>query len=275
MGLALSSVALGLADGDTSLDIVTANESSDSVRTRTGSGDGTFFQGIAPRSATGRDRPVAVAFANVLSGTPKDLAVVNFGDNSLSIFAASGNGSYFLPNDSNSNLSVGTNPTAVVVADVDGDSTVDLIVTNSVGNTMTVIRQNLNGTFTAPVTYAVGAGASGVAVGNLNGDSALDLVVTNKTDGTVSILLNNGNGTFGSQATLPAGVNPTSVALADLNRAARSTSSRRASPTIRWASDWARATARSVHCRRSPPAPARSRSPSRTSMATPSRTWWS
>ena len=43
MGLTPSSVALGLADGDTSLDIVTANESSDSVTTRTGSGDGTFF----------------------------------------------------------------------------------------------------------------------------------------------------------------------------------------------------------------------------------------
>src|SRR5262249_46423483 len=74
-----------------------------------------------------------------------------------------------------------------------------------------------DGTFAAPVSYAVGYGPQSGAVGDLDGDSALDLVVANNGSNTVSVLKNQGDGTFAAAVSYAAGANPRSVAVGDLN----------------------------------------------------------
>jgi Bacterial Ig-like domain (group 3)/FG-GAP-like repeat len=122
----------------------------------------------------------------------------------------------------------GTNASSVAVADLNGDSVPDLVVTNWSGEangdgTVSVLLGTGNGTFGTPVSYDAGVqAANSVAVGDVNGDGVPDLIVaglcTICVRGLVSVLLGNGDGTFQSAITYGSGgVSPHSVAVADLN----------------------------------------------------------
>jgi 6-phosphogluconolactonase (cycloisomerase 2 family) len=93
----------------------------------------------------------------------------------------------------------------------------DLITANYGSGTVSVLLGNGDGSFQAPVTYAVGSNPIWVAVGDLNGDGKLDLAVANYGSGTVSVLMGNGDGTFQSAVNYAVGSNPRGVAIADLD----------------------------------------------------------
>src|SRR5207247_1264376 len=97
----------------------------------------------------------------------------------------------------------GTYPNSVTVADVAGDGQPDIVVTNYLAGTVSVLQGVGDGTFLAPAPYAVGVRPTSVMAADLvdqNGkatpDSRLDLVVANSGDGTVSVLPADGEGTF-------------------------------------------------------------------------------
>jgi hypothetical protein len=110
-------------------------------------------------------------------------------------------------------------PTAVVVADFNGDGKPDLAFTMN-HQTVAVGFGNGDGTFQAPITYEAG-GASGLSVGDFNGDHKPDLVVGDSLphpqQSTVSVLLNDGKGGFLAARRFAVGSTPFRVALADLN----------------------------------------------------------
>ena len=108
----------------------------------------------------------------------------------------------------------------VVIADLDGDSALDLAVTGWSGDAITVLLNNGDGTFSDGASYATSVdGASGLVAGDLNKDGALDLVVTPARDTStdLSVLLNNGDGTFAAAVLSPAGANMTGPVLGDLD----------------------------------------------------------
>ena len=94
---------------------------------------------------------------------------------------------------------VGAQPNSAVVADFNGDGLPDFATANSYDNTVTVVLQNLDGTFQPPVKYAVGNSPASLQVGDVNHDGKPDLVVVNLSDNTLSVLLGNGDGTFQTQ----------------------------------------------------------------------------
>jgi hypothetical protein len=123
-----------------------------------------------------------------------------------------------------------TNPSAVALADLNGDGKPDLVVTLAKINKL---RIYFNGTtpgqdpaFTASSPeYITGANPIAVAIGDLNGDGKPDLVVANAatptTNGTLTVLLNqtapgSTTPTF-TQSDLTAGATPDSVTIADVN----------------------------------------------------------
>jgi hypothetical protein len=81
-----------------------------------------------------------------------------------------------------------------------------------------VYRNNGDGTFAVPQTYAVTGSptSNAVAVGDFNRDGKLDIVTAN-SDSTMSVLLNNGNGTFGAAQNYAIGGPGNSVAVGDFN----------------------------------------------------------
>jgi len=79
-------------------------------------------------------------------------------------------------------------PTSITVADVNGDSNDDLVVSNGSSNAVTVIPGNGDGTFGAPVDLPMGASPTAVAADDFNNDGGIDLATANAA-GSVSVAL--------------------------------------------------------------------------------------
>ena len=105
---------------------------------------------------------------------------------------------------------VGSRPTSLVVADLNGDGKPDLAVANLNGTTVSVLLNKGDGTFAARVDYPTGAQPFSVAAADLNGDGKPDLAVANAGigNGRVSVLLNNGDGTFAAKVDYATGAEP-------------------------------------------------------------------
>ena len=170
--------------------------------------------------------PVGTAPSGVAAGDfngdgKVDLSVANSGnpaagdDGNASILLGNGDGTF----QAAVNFAAGKNPSSLAVGDFNGDNRLDLAVINGDGGVgkVGVLLGNGDGTFQAPVDYAIGNGPGMVAVGDFNGDHRPDLVVENVLDATVSVLLGNGDGTFQTQVDYGVGGIPQGVVVADFN----------------------------------------------------------
>ncbi len=211
-------------------DLVVANNTSNTLSIFLGNGDGTFTTPTPATIMTGV-APVWIATGNFNTNTAianndmnLDLAVVNQGDNTISIFLGNGDGTFTPVAAPNSTLSTGagSSPAAAVAANFTSSGFTDLAVVNHLTNTLMVFLGNGDGTFKTPTTAAntiipTGAGPSSIIAADFNADGKMDLAVTNASANTVSIFLGNGNGTFASRTDYPTGNTPVWVSSGDFN----------------------------------------------------------
>jgi hypothetical protein len=124
-------------------------------------------------------------------------------------------------------FAVPENSTAIVVADLNGDGRLDMVVASGYATqdpTVSVLLGRPDGSFAPHVDYSLGLPygdvAVAVAVGDFNGDGKLDLVTLVSTQPSFQILLGNGDGTFqpavSFQLSDPLGVS--GVAVGDFNK---------------------------------------------------------
>lgn len=109
----------------------------------------------------------------------------------------------------------------VAVADVNGDSKLDILTTNEDDGAVSVLIGDGTGQFAPAKGSPFAAGQhpyEGLSVGDVNGDSKLDLVVPNILGKAVSVLLGNGSGGFATAPGSPfaVGDRPGFVTLGDL-----------------------------------------------------------
>lgn len=98
--------------------------------------------------------------------------------------------------------SVGRLPAALIAGDFTGDGQPDLVVSNVTDDTLTLLANQGNGSFSSAGTISHGPSPGDLAALDANGDSRLDLVVaTGTASGTVTTLLNQGGGNFQPAAT--------------------------------------------------------------------------
>jgi hypothetical protein len=218
-----SSIAVADFNSDGKLDVAVANNGDNTISVLFGNGDGTFQ---APVNYTVGSGPISIAFGHCLSGVPGApcLAVVNQGDNTVSVLIGKSNGSF---NATGVVYKVGRIPASVAFSDVNLDGNLDVVVANNDDSTVSVLLGDGSGDFAPAINSATGVTAStfilgSVAVGDFNGDGKPDMAVVNgsKADGAVSVLLGNGDGTFTPFAnyfisgTLPT---PVFIAIGDFN----------------------------------------------------------
>src|SRR5262245_28668510 len=132
---------------------------------------------------------VFVAVGDFNGDNKPDLAVANppngTGTGTVSVLLGNGDGTFGAPQP----FKAGPAPEAVVVADLDRDGKLDLVVANGGGtNTVSVLLGNGDGTFQPHQIFAVGNSPDSVTVGDFNGDHIPDLATGNNSDSTVSVL---------------------------------------------------------------------------------------
>jgi hypothetical protein len=164
----------------------------------------------------------------------QDLAVTNANDGTVSILIndGTGDGAFTLT----STIATGTSPSAVVAANFNEDSFVDLAVTNEGDDNVVLLLGDGAGNF------VLAGGGAGTGAGDFNvGDGPVTMLADdfdNNGDpdvagpaggfgggdgiaqggvGVVFVLLSNGDGTFQAVAEYPVGVNPRDIAISDLN----------------------------------------------------------
>jgi hypothetical protein len=175
---------------DQKLDLIAANANDGTVTVLTNNGDGTFTPASTNTVGSG---PVSFAAVDVNGDGKVDLIAANSGDSTLTVLTNNGNGGF----GSNATYNVGYYPESVAAADVNGDGKVDLISANyssdGSGNTLSVLTNNGDGTFTSWGAATVGSGSIFVTAADVDGDGTTDLISANFGVGdgnTLTVLLN-------------------------------------------------------------------------------------
>ncbi len=203
----ISWLATGDFNGDNTVDAVVAAYNHGVLSFLPGNGAGGFGPAISVPAQV--DQIVVRDFNH---DGKLDVVGVNTGfgvQNNISVFLGNGQGGFAseltfaagqeardpliadLNGDSNLDL---------VIDDFDGDSKPDIIVANSGTNTLSLVKGQGNGTFNAPVAITLPEVIDGLApVGDVSGDGRADLIVGKPISDTsieILLLVNDGNGGF-------------------------------------------------------------------------------
>jgi len=188
-----------------------------------GNGDGTLQPAVVYKTG-GFSAAFSVAVADLNGDGKLDLVAADWRctdsgpEGCVSVLLGNGDGT-FQP--AQVYASGGWNAQSLVLADVNGDNKLDILVTNGggVSSSIGVLLGNGDGTFHSAVAYGSGGGfALDLVLADVNRDSRPDLLVTNVYSNTIGVLLGNGDGTFGTAVAYSSGGQGiVSFAVADLN----------------------------------------------------------
>ncbi|MDJ0674655.1 MAG: FG-GAP-like repeat-containing protein [Calothrix sp. MO_167.B42] len=208
-------IAMADVNEDDQLDLVTANSNEDSVSVLLNDGNGNFAN--KTDYAVGRE-PESIVIGDVNGDGKLDLVTANRDGNSVSVLLNDGDGTFAAQTEIEYEST--REPRSAVLVDMNSDGKVDILTANSREDTISVVWNNGDGTFSsqsATTNYSTGNHPISVAIGDVNGDRVTDFVTANYSDNTVSVGLGNGDGTFSSTSNYAFGNNPYAVTLGDVN----------------------------------------------------------
>jgi hypothetical protein len=111
----------------------------------------------------------------------------------------------------------GFGPTWIAAGDLDNDGDLDMVAANSFGDSISVLINNGDRTFSDDVLYLAGHWPGTVALGDFDSDGETDIVTANECSDDLSLLLNHGGGTFADALTIDVPGSPRGLDTADLD----------------------------------------------------------
>jgi hypothetical protein len=217
-----------LADfnGDGLLDFAGSHHDRYEVVVMLGRGDGTFTNApgspYSARAPGKRPHTHALVAGDVNQDGKLDLVTANNEDGDISVLLGDGKGGFTRA--PGSPFPCGPSPYPVALADVNGDSNLDVVVPNTAPGptTITVLLGDGRGGFRAAPRSPFKANdrAYFVAVADLNGDGKLDIVATHDDASVATLHLGDGKGNFvqAKNSPLEIGNRGYRVVPVDLNR---------------------------------------------------------
>lgn len=215
-------------DGDGKLDVIVGNNSSNTLsilRNTSSLGVISFATKVDLTTAT---NPRDVAVGDFDGDGKPDLVAPNFSSNTVSVFknfSSTGNIIFSTKVD----YPTGNGPSRVLAADVDGDSKIDIVVTNFNSYTLSIFRNiHTSGSFSSTsfatkVDFAAGTNADGIVFGDVDYDGKSDIVISNQGASSVSVYRNTATSGAITTSSLAAkvdftvGTSPMGVVLSDMD----------------------------------------------------------
>ncbi len=212
-------------DGDGDLDLVVpvpadrmVSRQSGYVAVLTRAEDGTYASSTLSVAGDNNYDPYDLVAADLDGDGDLDLATANFSAGTITTFTRGPDGSY-------STLTFpvadyGTNPAALVVADLDGDGVVELAVANDWPGNVAVLDRGPGGAYTSTIAADLGDGSRprSIVAADLDGDGDLDLATGNYGSRNVSVLTRGSEGGYSAAVAGTTGdVWPIDLQVADLD----------------------------------------------------------
>jgi hypothetical protein len=215
-------IAVGDLNNDGHLDLAVTNQPDNTVSILLGRGDGTFQAHVDYPTDS---NPRGVWIGDLNHDGKADVVVVDeicgpkaCNSGFISVLMGNGNGTL----QGQKEYATDASPLNLAVADLNGDGKLDVVTANfyplNIGNDVSVLLGNGDGTFQPAVNYPTALGPESVAIADVNGDGKPDIAVAAGASNSVSILLGNGNGTFQAHQDYATGSNPFRIVVADFDR---------------------------------------------------------
>jgi Flp pilus assembly secretin CpaC len=221
-------------DTQKDLAVVNHDDSSISILINQGNGNFTATPGSPIKLGTSEQGPTAIASAifRLTDAThlvqPADLVIANGTSNTVAVLLGGDNFDGTFVEAAGSPFTVGTNPSAVVIADFDGDGLLDIAVANQGDNSISTFKGDGLGGFTpfpkSPFLLpATEKGSIAMTTGVFDSSGKTEIAVLNATTENVGIFQasfdNTFDGTFAeiSGSPIATGTNPVAFAAGDLN----------------------------------------------------------
>lgn len=165
---------------------------------------------LTPIPPTAGERgPVAIAQNDFNADGNQDLAIVNQATNNVTILLGRGDGTFAEATGSPISSGIGNGPVAIAAGDLNGDAKPDLAVVNQTDNTISVLLNNGDATFTvsasSPLQAGAGTSPNGIAIADFNQDGIPDIAVTNGGANTFTVFVGISGGLFTQAFQPPAG----------------------------------------------------------------------
>ena len=218
-------IALAVADltGNGVPDFVFADQSLNRVSVVYGTtGQNANSPSVVGNQTTGVLAPGAVLLKDLNGDGIPDLIVANSGGNNVLVYPGLGNGQFGPPVGGTKGFPVGTDPTGLAVANLNGQP--DLLVADTGSNDVSVLLGQGSGSSWTMIPGArvhTDAGPVALAVGNLLGGTQPDLAVANSGANNVQVFPGIGGGFFNNQPqatrTYAVGQAPSSLFLGNFN----------------------------------------------------------
>jgi hypothetical protein len=213
-----SSLVIGNLNNDEYLDLVVANEGTDTIGIFFGF-DYILFTKQKPCETGDIETPYSLTVGDFNNDGYLDIATGLYSTNNIGIFLGYGNGT-FKPM-----MKYAHTPSShtwgITVGDFNNDRQLDITVANWGINGIGVILGYGNGSFAEPILYSTGSGSRSVSVtvADLNNDNCLDIIAGNYGGHSIAVFLGYGNGSFRDAIILSTGQSSRSFAVttADIN----------------------------------------------------------
>lgn len=165
---------------------------------------------LTPIPSTAAERgPVAIVQNDFNADGNQDLAIVNQATNNVTMLLGRGDGTFAEATGSPISSGIGNGPVAIAAGDLNNDGKPDLAVVNQTDNTVSVLLNNGDATFTtsasSPLQTGAGTSPTGVAIADFNQDGLADIAVTNGGADSFSVFVGVSGGLFTLAFQPPAG----------------------------------------------------------------------
>jgi len=205
-------------DGDGDLDLATANETASSLSVLSQVAPASF-QASAQLVAVGMTNPRDLVAADFDGDGLRDLASANIGSDTLGLFFNSPAAPGGLGQAPPTVHAVGSQPSALVAADLDGDGDTDLATAHrGDGDLGLLLDPAVAGVRLLRVGSPLDAGSFELVVEDLDADGDLDLVASQRDSQNLSLFLQDADGAFDTDIRrLPVSTSPRTLDAADID----------------------------------------------------------